>query len=91
MEYLFKTNFREWQDKSGLERGTNTVPPLRVADVWNSEFYNKALIRICTVDECKHWAVIYSTIRASDGAIICSLCLNEPNDCRCESKDLCCA
>ena len=40
---------------------------------------------------CNHWACNKAdNTCVGCGTIICSICLKEPQNCKCESKDICC-
>lgn len=42
-------------------------------------------------DQCKHWGCnIKNNTCIGCGIIICSSCLKEPSQCKCENKDTCC-
>ena len=43
------------------------------------------------MSECKHWACnLKNNTCIEYGNVICSICLQEQTDCKCENKDNCC-
>ena len=53
--------------------------------------YSRAILEVeLNVNKCYHWACNKSNTCVGCGAIICSICLKEQVECKCENTDVCC-